>query len=260
MVGGADDDRRLGKSESFDGVQERTDGAVERFHASLETGGVVPGFRDIGQGGKGLDIAAGRFENIWERTMGFERPGIEEEGLLTFLFGSLLQPAHGVVHDRGGMEIGSLQNGRVPERGWVFVSDVLEAGQDGFVPGAGEDGGEMLLWVSELEPAVRESEHAGVVRRLTGEQGCTTGRAGGRGGVGLVEEDAVLGEALDVWGLDREAKWAGKPADIVAVDVDNVWLGDSQRWLLVSSLDCTRAGDDARPGKTGPRVACASEL
>src|SRR5215212_1335006 len=76
--------------------------------------------------------------------------------------------------------------------------------------------------VVEREAAVGEADHPVGMGVLAGQQAGAAPRAGRGGAEGLAEDDALLGQTLDVRRPDGVAVGPDPPARVVGVDVEDV--------------------------------------
>jgi len=119
-----------------------------------------------------------------------------------------------------------------------IARDVLHADVGGLVAGREQVVGEVAYVVvkAPVERGMRQAEHADVMRVAPGVERCAAGAALGRGGVGLLEQDAVGGQRIQgVRGNGAVAIAGQVPAKVVAVDDDQVRKGPSLAHRLTPS-------------------------
>ncbi len=107
----------------------------------------------------------------------------------------------------------------------VAVGYVLRTGKHGAVPGVAQGGGEVLGGIAKAEATVGETHHAALMRRLAGEHAGATGRAGRRAGVRAAEEDALLGQPLQVRGVQAVTVRLDVSPGVVRMQVEDVRSG-----------------------------------
>src|SRR5204863_8364010 len=104
--------------------------------------------------------------------------------------------------DGGGRDVGAAIALRLQEvveaDGLGLGCDVLESGEDRAIACVAQGVEDVLLVIVEREAAVREAEHAVLVRELAGEERGAARGAGGRATEGLAEEDSFARELLQV--------------------------------------------------------------
>ena len=108
-------------------------------------------------------------------------------------------------------------------------------------------GVEMALGMRQPVSAVRQSEHAGRVRALSGQQCGARTRADGRGTERLTEQDPLVCEMLDVWCRNLVSVRLHVSPGVVGMQVQNV-----RRRHRHISLDCARVA--SIPDITGMEI------
>src|SRR5260370_11917519 len=80
----------------------------------------------------------------------------------------------------------------------------------------------MLEIIVERKSAVRQAQHAIVVRRVTGKQGGPARRTSRRGVEGMPEQNAIASELLQIWRRDLDAIGLDVSARVVRMQIDDV--------------------------------------
>ena len=111
--------------------------------------------------------------------------------------------------------------------------DVLLADERRPVPGLAQRVDDVAPVVAQLPAAVREPGHAVHVRPLAGQQARPAARAGRRRAERLAEQQALVGQALDVRRRDLVAVGLDVAAGVVRMQVDDV----RRRHRVVSFVD-----------------------
>ena len=199
-------------------VEHRADALVERAGAGLEGGHVLAGRAACRAGSAAAASRACRGPRSGaELAVGLEEADRHEERLRSTVAQRLesrsarrrprdgCRPRHLVVADHARV-----------------LGDVLLADQDRVVAGLAQRVDQVLAVVVERPAAVGEAEHAVVVAVLAGEQRRPAARAGRRRAERLAEQDALVGEQLDVRGRHLVAVGLHVAAGVVRVDVEDV--------------------------------------
>jgi hypothetical protein len=149
--------------------------------------------------------------------VGLEEADGEEEGPVA----GALQYVEGHGHDVVGVVGGDLIDLVVADD-VGSLGDVLLADERGPVAVLAQDVDDVVAIVVEREAAVGQADHPVGVGVLAGQQAGPAPRAGRGGAEGLAEDDALLGEPLDVRRPDRVAVGPDPSTRVVGVDVEDV--------------------------------------
>ena len=99
---------------------------------------------------------------------------------------------------------------------------MLDAEQRRVVAGGPQRVQDVLLVIVEDEAAMRQSEHAVAVRAHAGEQAGAAGRAGRRGVEGLPEQDAFIGQSLQIRRRHGMSVGLQIAAGVVRMNIDDI--------------------------------------
>jgi hypothetical protein len=231
VVGGEDHDRVVGHALLVERAEHRADPVVEPAGGLLEGRHVAPRHGRVRQvpGRQGVQRVAhgGRLEVV---AVGLEEADGEEERLRR----ALAQDRHGGRRDVVGPRRVGVGDEVVAEILGV-LGDVLLADHRREVARVAQRVEDVLARVVEREPAVGEPEHPVAVRPAAGHERRAAGRARGRRGEGVAEQQPLVGEPLDVRRDHLVPVRLQVAAGVVGHDEDDV------RWRLGHSrpVQCT---------------------